>query len=61
MQNEFNTDFAASSYSLVTTRKGKRSPLQRPSVLAVATSVSKGRVPLRSTGSVEQPNELLSG
>ena len=42
-------------------RKGVRPPLQRPGVLAIVTYVSKGRVPMRSTGSVEQPIELLSG
>ena len=42
-------------------RKGERSPLQRPGVLTIVTSVSKGRVPMRSTGSVEQPIKLLSG
>ena len=42
-------------------RKGERPPLQRPVVLAIVTFVLKGRVPMRSTGSVEQPIELLSG
>ena len=42
-------------------RKGVRPPLQRPGVLAIVTYVSKGRVPMRSTGSVEQPIELFSG
>ena len=41
-------------------RKGVRPPLQRPGVLAIVTHVSKGRVPMRSTSSVEQPIELLS-
>ena len=41
--------------------KGERPPLQRPGLLAVVTSVSKRRVPKRSTGLVEQPIELLSG
>ena len=30
-------------------------------VILIVTYVSKGRVPMRSTGSVEQPIELLSG
>ena len=38
-----------------------RPPLQRPVVLTIVTFVSIGRVPMRSTGSVEQPIELLSG
>ena len=42
-------------------RNGVRPPLQRPVVLAIVTFVLKGRVPMRSTGSVEQPLELLSG
>ena len=42
-------------------RKGVRPPLQRPGVLAIVTFMSKGRVPMRSTGSVAQPIELLSG
>ena len=42
-------------------RKGARPPLQHPGVLAIVKYVSKGRVPMRSTGSVEQPIELLSG
>ena len=42
-------------------RMGVRPPLQRSVVLAIVTFVSKGRVPMRSTGSVEQPIELLSG
>ena len=41
-------------------RKGVRPPLQRPVVLAIVTFVSKGRVPMRSTGSVDQPIELHS-
>ena len=36
-------------------RKGKRPPLQRPVVLAIVQFGSKGRVPMRSIGSVEQP------
>ena len=40
-------------------RKGVHPPLQRPGVLAIVTFMSKGRVPMRSTGSVEQPIELL--
>ena len=42
-------------------RKGERPPLQRPGVLAIVTFLSKGRIPMRSTGSVAQPIELLSG
>ena len=42
-------------------RKGVRPPLQCPGVLAIVTYVSKGRVPMRSTGSVEQPIQLLYG
>ena len=42
-------------------RKGVRPPLQRSGVLAIVTFLSKGRVPMRSTGSVEQSIELLSG
>ena len=42
-------------------RKGERPPLQCPVVLAIVTFMSKGRVPMRSTGSVEQPMELLFG
>ena len=41
-------------------RKGERLPLQRPGVLAIVTYVSKGRVAMWSTGSVEQRIELLS-
>ena len=36
-------------------RKGKCPPLQRPVVLAIVQFGSKGRVPMRSIGSVEQP------
>ena len=39
---------------------GERPPLQRPGVLVIVTYVSKERIPMRSTGSVEQPIELLS-
>ena len=42
-------------------RKGERQSLQRPAVLAIVTYVSTGRAPMRLTGSVEQPIELLSG
>ena len=41
--------------------KGERPPLQRPVVLTIVTSVSKRRVPMRSTGLVQQPIELSSG
>ena len=34
---------------------GEHPPLQRPGVLTIVTSVSKERVPLRSTGLVQQP------
>ena len=40
---------------------GDRPRFQRLCVLAIVTYVSKGRVPMRSTGSIEQPIELLSG
>ena len=42
-------------------RKVERLPLQRPGVLAIVTYVSNERVPMRSSGSVEQPIKLLSG
>ena len=35
--------------------KGECSLLQRPGELAIVASRQKGRVPMRSTGSVEQP------
>ena len=42
-------------------RKGECPPLQRHVVLVIVMYVSKGRFPMRSTGSVEQLIELLSG
>ena len=43
-----------------TQRKEERPPLQRPACSPFVTSVSKGRVPMPSTDSVEQPIELLT-
>ena len=52
LQRHFNVSYQ---------RMGERPPLQCPGVLAIVTSLSKERVPMRLTGSVEQPIELLSG
>ena len=42
-------------------RKEERASLQRPVVLANVKLGSKGRFPMRSTGTVDQPTELHSG
>ena len=39
----------------------RASSTQLPGVLVIVTFMSKGRVPMRSTSSVEQPIELLYG